>query len=335
MRSSIVSAFVIAALSLAACADDQAAADDEADEDAGPAAADLDLTDLQIKATHNSYHVEKAGNTLADWKYTHVSLTEQLSEQGVRGVELDTHFNATSGEIEVHHLPGLDDGTTCGLLRQCLMELKAWSDDNPGHHVLFVQIEPKDAEINQTPDYEAYADALDAVLRETWTDKRIVTPADVIATNRTLGEAIHVDGFPSIESTRNKLLVYLDEHADFSATYAKTLRSRLAFPTSHPGEGTADTRAIVIANDPNDPATRAAVDQGLLVRTRADSVPLPSDLEGQRAAALASGAQIVTTDFPVDRDGVAGLVVPKGGPSRCNPVTAPEDCTARAIEDLQ
>ncbi|MFE4959941.1 Ca2+-dependent phosphoinositide-specific phospholipase C [Streptomyces sp. NPDC056653] len=72
--------------------------------------------------------------------------------------------------------------------------------------------------------------------------------------------------------------------------------------------------------------------------TRSD-VPFGAARTGdtkQLEAALASGAQIVSTDFPVPglaarygSDYVAQL--PGGGPARCNPVGAPRSC--HTVED--
>ena len=55
-----------------------------------------------------------------------------------------------------------------------------------------------------------------------------------------------------------------------------------------------------------------------------------------REAALASGATFVSTDYPVP-DPAFGtgyfVEMPGGMPARCNPVTAPPDCTPLAVED--
>jgi hypothetical protein len=56
----------------------------------------------------------------------------------------------------------------------------------------------------------------------------------------------------------------------------------------------------------------------------------------QRDAALASGAQFVSTDYPVpDADFGTGYLVeiPGGMPARCNPISAPADCTPLDIEN--
>ena len=78
---------------------------------------------------------------------------------------------------------------------------------------------------------------------------------------------------------------------------------------------------------------------GYLVRTRSD-LPLSTVLGGddtQLEAALASGAQLISTDLPevgmsarYDSDFVSRL--PDGGPARCNPVNAPEGCRDDRLE---
>ena len=81
---------------------------------------------------------------------------------------------------------------------------------------------------------------------------------------------------------------------------------------------------------------RAAVEQGLIVRTRGDDalIGLAGD-DTQLKAALASGAHLISTDFS---SAPAGGVdyhasIPGGTPSRCNPLTAPVECTSESIED--
>jgi Phosphoinositide phospholipase C, Ca2+-dependent len=81
------------------------------------------------------------------------------------------------------------------------------------------------------------------------------------------------------------------------------------------------------------------VRDGYLVRTRSD-VPLATVTANDPAmlqAALVSGAQLISTDFPqigmtgrYDSDYVARL--PGGLPARCNPVNAPRGCDSDRLE---
>jgi len=97
-----------------------------------------------------------------------------------------------------------------------------------------------------------------------------------------------------------------------------------------------------MVNDPrggNEAVIRDLVERGYLVRTRSDE-PLSTVKNretSRRDTALASGAQIVTTDFPTvgmaaryDSDFVAEL--PGGVAVRCNPVSAPRRCRDAELE---
>jgi hypothetical protein len=58
---------------------------------------------------------------------------------------------------------------------------------------------------------------------------------------------------------------------------------------------------------------------------------------GPRDAALASGAQFVSTDYPEPNPdfGTGYFVqIPGGTPGRCNPVNAPPGCRSVALERL-
>jgi Phosphoinositide phospholipase C, Ca2+-dependent len=83
------------------------------------------------------------------------------------------------------------------------------------------------------------------------------------------------------------------------------------------------------------------VRRGYLVRTRADAdtVQARTGDTTQRDAALLSGAQFVSTDYPVPgraaplgTDYVAQI--PDGDPARCNPVNTGTLCRNDALERL-
>lgn len=116
----------------------------------------------------------------------------------------------------------------------------------------------------------------------------------------------------------------------------------MLFTNARPGRSDA---AFVKRNEPTGRELRRIqklVRAGYLVRTRSD-IPLATVTSGDRAqlrAALASGAQMVSTDFPevgmsarYDSDYVVAL--PEGGPARCNPVIEPRGCRSRSLERPQ
>ncbi|HSO39454.1 MAG TPA: Ca2+-dependent phosphoinositide-specific phospholipase C [Labilithrix sp.] len=281
----------------------------------------LRMNHVQVRATHNSYHVETAGSTLAEWHYTHAPLDVQLDTQGVRALELDTHFMDESGRFEVFHIAGLDEQTTCRAFTECLAVVRRWSDAHPGHEPLSIQIEPKDA---PPADAEPYFAELEREILAAWPRERIVAPDDVQRAAASLREAVTTAGWPLLGETRGTVLFYVDNHDSWRDAYSHgltTLAGRLMFvdaPSDSP------LAAVVIANDPTDRSTiDAAARAGFLVRTRADEAGLPE----QRAAALATGAHLLSSDFP------SAFQLPGGTPSRCNPLTAPAGCTPSAVED--
>lgn len=75
---------------------------------------------------------------------------------------------------------------------------------------------------------------------------------------------------------------------------------------------------------------------GYLVRTHSDSTHpdrIPDNPE-RAAAALASGAQLISTDYAAPGH-PSGFVfdIPDGTPARCNPVDAPPECQPSDVEE--
>ncbi len=320
--------------------------------------------------------VDALGQTIAeDFEYTHVPLGEQFESRGVRQIELDVFYDPDGGLYEspiglqipsgdpmalipgldlpgfkVLHVQEIDFETTCKTLIECLEDVKAWSDDHPHHVPITILIEAKDDEIPDPldlgflvpPEIDATAlDLLDDEIRSVFPAKQLITPDDVRGDRDTLEEAIMMDGWPTLKSSRGKVLFALDNGGAKKAAYIDghpSLRGRILFTSSGPGEPEA---AFVKANDPIGDFDRIQrlVADGFIVRTRADS---PEGREARdndtmkRDVAIASGAQFVSTDYPVPNpDFGTGYQVqmPGGMPARCNPISAPADCTAVEIED--
>ena len=91
-------------------------------------------------------------------------------------------------------------------------------------------------------------------------------------------------------------------------------------------------------NDPvgGEAEIQQAVRDGFLVRTMAGTCCGTTEQEdrAQLDDALASGAIFISTDYPDPVDGSNFYVtIPGGAPFRCNPVTAPADCSSKDIEN--
>jgi hypothetical protein len=335
---------------------------------AGPATdtvpAGLRFNDLQVLGTHNSYHIEPsaedielflqfdpAAYTLA---YTHAPLITQLEEQSIRQFELDVVADP-AGDLfrpigvpgwKVLHIEQIDMQATCVTLVQCLQTIEVWSDAHPDHVAVTVQIEFKSAgELPGPPDAPPVTPelmaTLDAEIRSVFGPDQLITPDDVRGSHATLEEAVLAgDGWPTVDESRGKVLVTLDNQRDTYLSGTTTLEGKVAFTPSAPGQPDA---AFLKLNDPlgDFAAIQSAVAAGYIVRTRADS-PVDTAISGdvtQRDAAFASGAQFVSTDYPMpgmaERWGTSYVAqLPGGGTARCNPVRAVPECDNASLENL-
>jgi hypothetical protein len=225
--------------------------------------------------------------------------------------------------------------------------VKGWSDDNQGHMPIAILLEAKDTiDIPGGPDPlpigPAELDALDDEIRSVFSEERILRPDDVRAGRPTLEEAVLEDGWPEIDDLRGKVMFLLDNKRNEYRVGHPSLEGRIAFTPSFPGQPDA---AFVKRNDPlgaNLEQIQNLVADGYVVRTRADEPVFQAKANDttMRDAALASGAQWVSTDFPVP--GMAArwngspyvAQIPGGTPARCNPVNAPPGCENTDIENL-
>ena len=121
--------------------------------------------------------------------------------------------------------------------------------------------------------------------------------------------------------------VYLEGHPG--------LRGRVIFTNSDPGQPDA---AFLERNDGPASDISALVRQGYLIRARTDSDTKEARVNDTttRDAMLASGAQLLSTDYPVNEparwDGHFVVTLPGNTPARCNPINAPASCNAEALK---
>jgi len=301
---------------------------------ADPAALDeLRINQLQYLGTHNSYHVREKPATDprgAEWNYSHAPLDVQL-DRGVRSFELDLHYR--NGQFEVFHVPLLDFGTTCPRLVDALATVRKWSESNPRHVPITFLFELKregprlDKRIREVD--AAGLDALDGVLRSGFAPGQIITPDDVRGSRSTLREAVTTAGWPKLADGRGKVFFILHDDGDKRALYLEghpSLRDRVMFIRS---DESRDDAATLVVDNPRSPEIPRLAQAGYFIRTRADSGlrTAPPAQPARRDAAFASGAHIISTDFPTgEADAKTGYVVQftAGAPARVNPVNGPE-----------
>jgi hypothetical protein len=312
--------------------------------------------------------------TANQFEYTHRPLEEQFELLGIRQIELDVYadpmgglyaapfgfqwllydFEARIPELEapgikVLHVPELDWDTTCQFFVECLEIVKGWSDANPGHLPIMILVEAKEdpppdpLELGFTVPIEfgpAEFDELDAEIRSVFQPAQLITPDDVRRGAPTLEEAVQTWGWPTLSEARGRILFALDNGGSKREAYLEghpSLMDRILFTNSTPGQPDA---AFVKVNEPraNPDRIPQLVRDGYIVRTRADADTLDArdnDTE-RRDAALASGAQYVSTDYPEPDLAFSEyqVTLPGGTPSRCNPVNAPPGCRSFALERL-
>lgn len=302
--------------------------------------------------------------------YSHPSLPVQFGAEAARQIELDVMPDSDAGGLYTHPLvrtdagldpltdpelarPGLkvmhwadhDYNTSCATLVKCLTQAKNWSDQHRGHVPIVVLLELKQTDPAmearggpKSPPWDANRfDDLDREIRSVIPADRLITPDTVRRPGRTLEQSVLTYGWPTLAQSRGKFMFLMDnKDTALQAPYLAgrpSLEGRVLFTDSAPGRPDA---AFLEQNDPtgaNTALIQSWVRKGYFVRTRSDQ-PFDAASTGDTArlrAALASGAQLVSTDFPIaglaaryGSDYVAEL--PDRAPARCNPVTAPRSC---------
>ncbi|MCX2978654.1 phosphatidylinositol-specific phospholipase C1-like protein [Candidatus Marimicrobium litorale] len=297
--------------------------------------------------------------------YGHPPLAEQFTSQGIRQIELDVFYDPKGGlysnrqalvlvgeepasgipalnepGLKVLHVQEIDYETSCYTFVACLKEIRNWSNDNPGHLPILVLVEAKDAVIDDPLGlgfaiplaFDAAAlDAIDDEVLSVFSAESLITPDWVRGQRATLEEAILADGWPSLGQARGRVMFALDNGGATRDNYIEghaSLAGRVLFTDSEPGTPEA---AFIKKNDPADyTAIQELVRLNYMVRARADADTDQARTGDttRRDTALLSGAQWISTDYPVadTRFTDYKVSIPGGNIARCNPVNLPSDC---------
>lgn len=242
--------------------------------------------------------------------------------------------------MKVLHIADLDFRSHCPTFRLCLTQMKAWSDRTPGHSPVFVLLEPKSSGLTAgiagatlVPPFDAAAfDEVDAAILEILGAGRIITPDDLRGTHQTLEAAALAGDWPTLSASRGRFIfLYIVPGLNLAAfaPYLEgtpSLQGRAAFVQGRPGMAHAAFVMVDNALTRGDEITRL-VRAGYLVRSRTDIDAHEARVNdvSRREAALASGAQILSTDYPQAPNifGNDYRVSPFPEGARCNPVNAP------------
>ncbi|WP_343617122.1 Ca2+-dependent phosphoinositide-specific phospholipase C [Novosphingobium sp.] len=303
--------------------------------------------------------------------YYHLPLPQQL-DAGVRQIELDVFADPQGGRyadpkgeqwareagertgfdravmlkpgFKSFHIPDVDYLSTCVTLVRCLTEVDRWSRAHPRHLPIMITINAADTPSNRpcisNPlplDDRKLLDDLDAEIRSVLPGKRLITPDDVRGKAPTLREAVHGRGWPSLEAARGRIYILLDVRPAVSDVYRAghpSLAGRAMFgwyPDDQPES------AIQIVQDPlvDGAKIRQWVKEGAIVRTRTDANTVEARAHDLRKAqaAMASGAQAVSTDYyPGAPDPLKlgfAVTLPYGAMARCSTLRVPGGCRLR------
>ncbi len=307
-------------------------------------------------------------------EYRHAPLPDQFQSQKVRQIELDAFLDPAGGKyatpllrtatnggpydpvmnqpgIKVFHIQDVDYHSSCLTLKICLQQIKGWSDAHPAHLPIAILMELKDDPltfgsfefVKPDPWTAPAMDTLDTEIRSVFPPAELITPDDIRGNRATLEQAVLQNGWPTLGQSRGKVMFMMDNSGAKRTAYLQghpSLTGRVLFTNSNPGQPDA---AFVERNDAKGSGAdiRSLVQRGYVVRTRADADTMEARQNdpSTRDAALASGAQWVSTDYPVPNYGVGFATtyfaqIPGGTVARCNPVNAPPRCVSSALDTV-
>jgi hypothetical protein len=297
--------------------------------------------------------------------YQHQPLTQQL-DSGVRQIELDIYADSQGGKyahpngphmveaaglppdppfdpdhvmdkpgFKVMHMQDIDYRSNCEPFTACLKEVRQWSHAHPRHIPVFILVETKEGKprpgVQMTvpePFTESTFDALDAEIRSVFPASELITPDDVRGHYETLNQAVLAGNWPALAHARGKVIFLMDQRPVGPIYLAghPSLRGRVLFTNAEPGEPDA---AFIERNDGPAADITALVKKGYLIRTRtdADTKEARTNDTARRDQMFATGAQILSTDYPVNEParwpGNFVVTLPGKVAARANPVNAP------------
>jgi hypothetical protein len=299
--------------------------------------------------------------------YAHPPLNKQF-DGGVRQIELDIFADSKGGRyahpagpalekaagvpvdpansktdvmlqpgFKVMHVQDLDQHSSCQPFTACLKVVRDWSLAHPRHLPIYVLVETKQGKplniphaTTPEPFTAATFDELDREIRCVFSADELITPDDMRGSYATPNEAARAGAWPTLAQARGKVIFLMDQRSA-GPLYLEghpNLRGRVLFTNAAPGQPDA---AFTEENEGTEAKIAALVKQGYLVRTRtdADTKEGRSGSTVRRDHAMASGAQILSTDYPKAEPAKwTGYSVSfaAGAMARCNPVARNRAC---------
>ena len=302
--------------------------------------------------------------------YQHQPLDRQF-DGGVRQIELDIFADSAGGRyahpagpameaaagvavdapqaavmqqpgFKVMHVQDLDQHSSCQPFTACLTLVRTWSKAHPQHLPIYILVETKQGKALDIPHATtpepftaATFNALDNEIRSVFSASEMITPDDMRGAYATPNEAALANAWPTLQRARGKVIFLMDQRSA-GPLYLEghaNLRGRVLFTNAAPG---APDAAFTEENEGSEPEIAGLVRQGYLVRTRTDANTEEgrSGATARRDRAMASGAQILSTDYPKTEPATwTGYSVSFAGGSsaRCNPVEPNPACVDSSL----
>ncbi len=246
--------------------------------------------------------------------------------------------------FKVIHILDIDFNSSCVTLVACLQTVAAWSRANKDHLPVAITLKSND---DRTPmpgatrpaKFDAAVfDALDAEIRSVFHPDELITPDMVQGSHATLREAVLAHDWPKLGAARGKLLFVLDDTPQKTALYRgkrQSLEGRAMFITT---DDKSPAAAFITVENPAKQAAAitANVKAGFMVHTYADAETKEarSGNTQRRDRAIASGAQIISTDFLVADPRIGKYIarLPDNRIAQCDVQASPQRCQGRDVE---
>ena len=250
----------------------------------------------------------------------------------------------SSAGFKVIHILDIDFNSSCWTLKDCLQSVADWSRRHPDHLPIVIALRSNDdatamPHATQPAKFTATTfDALDARILTVFRRDELITPDIVRGNFPTLREAVLAHNWPALGASRGKVVFLLDDDAGKVALYRgarSSLEGRLMFINTDENSSAAGFVTVENPVTAFDKIT-ADVKAGFIVRTFADAnaQEARSNIVSRRDKALASGAQIISTNFlvPDMQIGKYAVHLSQGQSGRCDPVPSLAKCSGADVE---
>lgn len=312
--------------------------------DAPKACLDKKLNEIQRIGSHNSYRILPPASSLEAIErlkpgiakrieYQHPPLATQL-DLGLRLMEIDFYADSDGGRFKnppnrallrsgepspfsdeqvskpgfkVMHIQGYDNYSHCIDLKDCLSAIKAWSDANPTHTLITINLNVKqDKEFAEQAEVELFEkkqlDQLDALLLSVFGRDHMITPDDIRANHKTLREAVLKGAWPKLSQTTQKFLFILDDGAPSTSYIYReghpSLKGRAMFAL-YPEDQDEASFMFVWNLFGQEEKIKDYVKQGFLVRVGGDigTIEARNNDSTRLNKAISLGAHYIASDY--------------------------------------